>query len=56
MRTRENLRWSLPRRLRDDGWWLVEPQRLRPMPIVLPFVARSQFRPENRLTLFPELL
>ncbi|CDX26047.1 conserved hypothetical protein [Mesorhizobium sp. ORS 3324] len=42
MRTHAKPRWSLPYRLRYDGWWLAEPQRMRASATVLPFVPRSR--------------
>jgi hypothetical protein len=42
MRTEQKSRWSLPRRLRDEGWWLVEPPGPRREADILPFVPRSR--------------
>jgi hypothetical protein len=48
MQTRENLRWSLPYRLRSDGWWLVDPPKVRPTATLLPFVVKSRPRYAGR--------
>jgi hypothetical protein len=34
-------RWSLPLRLLGEGWWLVDPPRVGPAAIVIPFVRKS---------------
>ena len=41
MQQRTNLRWSLPYRLRSEGWWLVDPPKIRPTASLLPFIPRS---------------
>ncbi|CDX40456.1 conserved hypothetical protein [Mesorhizobium plurifarium] len=42
MQTPHTSRWSLPRRLRNEGWWLIEPQRLRVAADILLFAPRSR--------------
>ena len=39
MQKRAKLRWSLPYRLRSEGWWLVDPPRAHP--VVTPFARKS---------------
>lgn len=41
MQKRAKPRWSLPYRLRSEGWWLVDPPRANPAPILIPFVRKS---------------
>ncbi|KRB20739.1 MULTISPECIES: hypothetical protein [Mesorhizobium] len=33
--------WSLPYRLRSDGWWMADPPRANPAAILIPFVRKS---------------
>jgi len=33
-------RWSLPSRLRDDGWWLGDAPRANPAAILIPFIHK----------------
>ncbi|BCG84912.1 hypothetical protein MesoLj113c_10220 [Mesorhizobium sp. 113-3-9] len=41
MQKRAKPRWSLPYRLRSEGWWLVDPPRANPTAILIPFVRKS---------------
>ncbi|MGX7875853.1 hypothetical protein ACVDG5_026800 [Mesorhizobium sp. ORM6] len=40
MQKRAKLRWSLPYRLRSEGWWLVDPPRAMPAAILIPFIRK----------------
>jgi hypothetical protein len=41
MHKRAKPRWSLPYRLRSEGWWLVDTPRANPEAILIPFVRKS---------------
>jgi hypothetical protein len=40
MQNRAKPRWSLPYRLRSEGWWLVDPPRANPVAILIPFARK----------------
>jgi len=40
MHKRAKPHWSVPQRLRTEGWWLVDPPRANPMAIVIPFARK----------------
>jgi len=42
MHTPQTARLSLPRRLRRDGWWFIDPPRPRPPATLLAFVPRAR--------------
>ncbi|QKD14408.1 hypothetical protein [Mesorhizobium sp. NZP2077] len=41
MHKRAKPRWSLPYRLRSEGWSLVDPPRANPAAILIPYVRKS---------------
>ncbi|MER9950722.1 hypothetical protein [Mesorhizobium sp. M0047] len=40
MQKREKLRWSLPYRLRSEGWWLADPPRACLVATFIPFARK----------------
>ncbi|TSE13667.1 hypothetical protein C1D09_002155 [Mesorhizobium intechi] len=40
MHKRAKPRWSVPQRLRSEGWWLADPPRGDPAAILIPFVRK----------------
>ncbi|TIO06548.1 MAG: hypothetical protein E5X89_23685 [Mesorhizobium sp.] len=48
MQEREKPRWSLPYRLRSEGWWLVDPPRTHGSATLLPFIRKSPPRYPGR--------
>ncbi|RWL21259.1 MAG: hypothetical protein E5X61_21410 [Mesorhizobium sp.] len=41
MQMREKPRWSLPYRLRNEGWWLVDPPQTHRSATIFPFIRKS---------------
>ncbi|MER9304841.1 hypothetical protein NKJ06_28290 [Mesorhizobium sp. M0293] len=41
MQKRAKPYWSVPYRLRCEGWWLADPPRANPSAILIPFARKS---------------